>query len=190
MHDFGIQEYLPRADRALSSVALVAAFGLNAIWAHKFLATPAATLDSFGFKNASKESSWPMLVNALRFVAWNVIFHSLFAFYLLVDISVQSSVWYLFVVFAIFTALHAYRAYGEGKSENLNDTAVANAKSNLMTFGVVTLLLFLAGVLLWSELYPGINYVIDDKKGLPADLSLIKNAMVRRFMSLKQHVMQ
>jgi len=165
----------------LAAIAGTAAY--NCAFAYKMCYQPTEMLSTLGYGQASKDSSWAVLVMMLRWVSTYKLLIAAFGVYYWYAVSMRYSVWFLFCMEAPSLALHAWRAFKEDeKNGMMSKMSKENSKQSLKTIGAQVGALAVAGTFLWFEFYNGTNYVKDAKHGLPEELTMMLGVVRNKFL--------
>jgi len=170
----------------LTAVAFSVAY--TSLWTYKSVGDPKKTVADLGYANATADASFPALVHILRMIAGvSLLSHGL-AFYFWHTISLTAAVWFLFLFDIPQLLAMIYRGYFEDASSGSNSAKSAeNSRKNLRLFGVKAGLLFLAGLVFYMEFYNGLDYVDDNKHGLPENLTMMLGVVKNKFMKGSHH---
>lgn len=175
------------------SVALFASAGVFGGFAGMLMFKPSELLEKYGYSNFTSANIWAPMVSFMRVLGAVAACVSLLlleflgrALFVTGHVALYSSLVALMFVLAGFLP-NCYRLFLEDpKSANNSETSVQSAKTNVMIFGSLTALLLLGFFFSWVWGPSNAGYVIDDYKGLPEELSMVRRATSR---FLKQHIL-
>lgn len=164
-------------------VAIVGTVCLNCGFAYKISFQLPDVLSQWGYGQASKDSSWAVLVTMARWASCYKFMTAVFALYYWYVISMRYSVWFLFCFETPFVACLLYTAFQEDEKNGLcSKASKENAKTSLKIYGTQATALLVAGTFLWLEVYNGTNYVKDAKHGLPEELTMMLGVVKNKFL--------